>query len=192
MPDEREIDVQSIWRNQQLEELPMNLELFVNRRAQELRSVSRAETVMSIAAPVFLVVVLAWRFASTQQRLPDLGLVAVIAWVMISLYRFRDRLWRGRPAREDALALTGIEHYRKELEGRRDHLRNEWLWDGPLLLGCAILVMVMTARTFLGFERLRSAAPLIALLALWAGFGLRRRWRQASEIQREIDEIGMQ
>jgi hypothetical protein len=113
----------------------------------------------------------------------------VIAWVMISFYRFRDRIWREKPAREADLAVTGLAHYRKELERRRDLLRNEWLWHGPLLLACGVLFTIMTARTFLGFERLRSALPLVALLALWAGFGLRRRLRQASEIQREIDEI---
>lgn len=167
----------------------MNLELLVNRRTRELHSAARAEIVMSIAAPVFLVAVLAWRFAVTQQRLPELGLVAVAAWVLISLYRFRDRIWREPSPRGDALAAAGLQYYRRELERRRDLLRNEWLWHGPLLLACMILFAIMTARTFLGFERLRSALPLVALLVIWAGFGLWRRRRQAAEMQREIDEI---
>jgi hypothetical protein len=31
--------------------------------------------------------------------------------------------------------------------------------------------------------------PLVALLAVWTGFGLIRRRRQAKDLQREIDEI---
>jgi hypothetical protein len=31
--------------------------------------------------------------------------------------------------------------------------------------------------------------PLVVLLAVWTGFGFRRRRRQAKELQRELDEI---
>ncbi len=37
-------------------------------------------------------------------------------------------------------------------------------------------------------DRLRSVLPLIVALVLWTAFGLRRRWSQIKELQREIDE----
>ena len=40
------------------------------------------------------------------------------------------------------VASTGMEYYRRELERRRDHLRNAWVWHGPLLLACFMLIAI--------------------------------------------------
>jgi hypothetical protein len=142
-----------------------------------------------IGAALLFVGVMAWRFAPTHNRLQELGFAAVIAWVVISFYRFRHRIWRRDPSRLDAVVATGLEYYRRELERRRDHLRNAWLWHGPLFLACVILIAILIERAFPGSERLRNVLPLVVLLAVWTGFGFRRRRRQAKELQREIDEI---
>jgi preprotein translocase subunit YajC len=47
----------------------------------------------------------------------------------------------------------------------------------------------LLGNTFSGYQPLRNVLPLVVLLAVWTGFGIRRRRRQASEIQREIDEM---
>jgi len=39
------------------------------------------------------------------------------------------------------------------------------------------------------FQPLRNVLPLVVLLAVWTGFGVWRCYRQAKELQREIDEI---
>lgn len=132
---------------------------------------------------------MAWRFAPAYDRLQEVGFAAVIAWAVVSLYWFRRRIWRRNPARPDAIAATGLEYYRKELEQRRDHLRNAWLWHGPLFLACMVLIVVLMGKAFPGSARLRSVLPLVVLLAVWTVFGLTRRLRQARELQREIDEI---
>jgi hypothetical protein len=133
--------------------------------------------------------VMVWRFAHDRDSIPPLGVAAVVVWVLVSLFWFRDRLWNGAPAPKDALAATGMEHYRKELERRRDHLRNVWVWHGPLLLACALLWAVMAGKAFYSFGGLSRALPLIILLVVWTGFGWWRRRRQAGALQREIDEI---
>jgi drug/metabolite transporter (DMT)-like permease len=115
------------------------------------------------------------------------ALGAAIAWVVISLYRFRRRIWR-RPSRPDAIAATCLEYYRQELEQRRDHLRRAWLWHGPLFLACMVLIAILTGNAFSGYQPLRNVLPLLVLLALWTGFGFWRRRRQAKDLQREIDE----
>jgi len=190
--ESRAKDLGAAWRSQPEEKLSVNLEQFVSRRTRELASSTRWEIAVSIGAALFFAAMIALRFASAHDRLLQPGWMAVIAlavWVLISLYWFRDRIWRDASPRKDALATTCRQYYRKELERRRDHLRNEWLWNGPLLLACMISVAIFMGKAFPGFERSRNALPLAALLAVWTGFGLRRRRRQANEIQREIDEI---
>lgn len=182
-------DPGAIWRDQPEETLAMNLEQIVNRRTEELYSSTRSEILMSIVAALLFVGVVAWRIAPAHDRLPEIGFAAVIAWVVISLYWFRRRIWRRDASRPDMVAATGLEHYRRELERRRDHLRNGWLWHGPLFLACMILIAILVAKTFQGYQSLRNVLPLVVLLAVWTGFGLMRRRRQAKELQREIDEI---
>jgi hypothetical protein len=181
-------DLAGVWKGQAEEKRPVNLEGLVNRRARELHAATRSEILMSIGAALFFVAVMAWRFASDQGRIPQLGLVAVIAWVLISLYWFRDRIW-GESPRNDALAVTGQEHYRKELERRRDHLRSAWIWHGPLLLACLILIAILIGGQYPAYRGISRVLPLAVALAAWTGFGLIRRLHKAREIQREIDEI---
>jgi len=130
---------------------------------------------------------MAWRFAPGFDRLQEVGFAAVIAWAVISWYRFRRRIWGRRPSRPDAAATTCLEYYRNELERRRDHLRNGWLWHGPLLLACLILIGVFMRGK--AFQPFRNVLPLVVLLAVWTGFGVWRRHHQAKKLQREIDEI---
>jgi len=182
-------DPRTIWRNQPEEETAVNLEQLVNRRTKELNSSTRSEILMSIGAALLFVAVMALRVVPAHDRFLEGGFAAAAVWAVISLCLFRRLIWRRDSTRPDAAAATCLEYYRQELERRRDHLRNAWLWHGPLFLACLTLIAVLTGRSFLGFDRLRSVLPLVALLAVWTGFGLARRHRQARELQREIDEI---
>src|SRR5579859_3115715 len=110
-------DVGTIWREQPEEELAVNMEQIVNRRTEELSSSTRSEIVMSMGAALLFVGVMVWRFAPTYERLQEVGLTAVVAWVVISLYWFRRRMWTRSPSRPDVAAATCLEYYRKELEG---------------------------------------------------------------------------
>jgi hypothetical protein len=182
-------DPAAIWKAQPEEKLAVNLEQIMNRRTEQLYSSTRSEILMSIVAALLFVGVMALRLAPAHDRLLELGCAAVIAWAVISVYLFRHRIWRQEPARPDAVAATGREYYRKELERRRDHLRNAWLWHGPLVLASLILIAIWTGKAFIGFGRLENVLPLLVLLAVWTGFGVRRRLRQARDLQREIDEL---
>jgi len=132
-----------------------------------------------------MVAVMAWRFGPDVGSLQQIGFAVVIAWILVSLYWFRDLVW-GRDA-ASAVAATGLDYYRKELERRRDHLRNAWVWHGPLLLACLILVATLAGKALPHMERM---LPFVALLAVWVVAAYWGRRKQASEIQREIDEIG--
>ena len=186
MPEEpKPKDLGAVWREQPEEKMAVHLDHFANRRTRELYIRTRSEILMSIGAALIFVAVIVWRSASVGDRPQQLGLLAVIAWVLISLYWFRDWIWRKAPAR-DALAATSLEHYRKELERRRAHLRNAWLWHGPLFLACLIFVATVAGGAP---GRLRNVLPLVVVLAVWTAFGIRRRLLQARELQRELDDI---
>ncbi|HXS93357.1 MAG TPA: hypothetical protein VN736_02065 [Candidatus Limnocylindrales bacterium] len=178
MPDE----IGAIWRGQPEEGTNVELSDTFRRRAAALHASTRGEVLASIAAAVLLAGVTAWRFGEMPDKKMWIALGAVAAWVAISLARFRR--WSG--ASETDIAAPGVEYYRRELERRRDHLRNAWIWHGPLILACAIFATVVWGSGNSGVER---AAPLLVLLAAWVGFGVWRRLRLAGEIQRELGEL---
>lgn len=190
MPDERQAnDLGAAWRDQPGEKTSVDLSQFINRRVHELYWSTRAEILLSIGAAVFFVVVTAWRLAPIRDPLQQIGFATVIAWVLISLWWFRQRIWRPEPGSPKALAASGAEFYRKELERRRDHLRNAWIWHGPLLLACMIFGVSFIGKAFPSPDRLRSLLPLVLALLAWTAIGLWRRRHLAQQIQREMDEI---
>ena len=108
----------------------------------------------------------------------------VIVRAAVTAFRFRDSI--SATAQPDALARTGLEHYRAELVRRRDHLRSGWIWHGPLLLAGILSAATLSKRIVPG--RLWDALPVFVLLAVWTAIGIRRRLRRAAELQQEIDE----
>jgi drug/metabolite transporter (DMT)-like permease len=165
----------------------VHLQHFVNRRTQELYSTTRSEILTSIGAALFFVAVIWWRLPPSPDRLQQIGLAIVIAWVLFTLYRFRDRIWR-RP-RIDAVAASGLDYYCTEMKKRQDHLRNEWIWHGPLFLACMISILSFAVRSSSSVVRLRNAMPIVIFLVIWIVVGLVRRRRLANDLQREIDEM---
>jgi hypothetical protein len=177
-------EVRAAWLNQPEEDIPVDIERIHRRRTWELFSTTRSEIISSIAAALFFAVILAWRFAPERDHLVQFACAGVIVWAAITAFRFRDSIRRHQP---DGLARTGLEHYRAELLRRRDHLRSAWIWHGPLLLACVLSAATLTRRIVPG--RLWDALPVFLLLAGWALVGIKRRVRQAADIQQEIDEI---
>ena len=111
MPEHsREDDIGSIWRHQPEEPLSIDVERFLRRRTRALHSITRNEILMSMAAALLFVAVVAWRLASDAGPLPEIGMAATVLWVLISLYWFRGRIGRGVPDAA-AMAATGREYY---------------------------------------------------------------------------------
>jgi hypothetical protein len=188
MPDERLLDDACvIWKEQPKEDAPVTVDHLMHSRRQQIHVSTRSEIVMSIIAAMFFVAVLAWRLPLAGFALQPVGVVAAALWITITAFRFR-KVIRSSGSAPDT-ASTGLAYYRRELEVRRDHLRNGWLWHGPLLLALLLLLANLAGPSFPGMDRFRNAAPLFLLLVLWIVFGIRRRFRQAGDIQREIDEI---
>ena len=179
-------ELRAAWLNQPEEEIPVDIERIHGLRTWALFSTTRSEIISSIGAALFLASIVAWRFAPERDRLVLFGCAGVIVWAAVTLFWFRDSI-RRQTLQPDAFARTGLEHYRVELLRRRDHLRSAWIWHGPLLLACILSAATLTERIVPG--RLWDALPIFLLLAGWAVIGIKRRVRQAAELQQEIDEI---
>jgi len=182
--------VMAIWLEQPEEEHPVEIERFANSWAERLHDRTRSEILMSIAAAALFLLLMGWRFMLDRGSLPKSGwatAASVVVWSMVSLYWFRRRIWKSGN-RQD-VAAAGLEYYRTELEQRLAHLRNAWLWHGPLLLACVVPAALLATGGIAEQERLRSALPLLVALALWIAFGIRRRRREAAELESEIREI---
>ncbi len=179
-------EVKAAWLNQPDEEVPLDVEHIHGRRTWELFLTTRSEILSSIGAALFFASVMAWRFGSERDRLVQFGCIGVVVWATVTLLRFRNSIRHNTP-HPDALARTGLEHYRAELLRRRDHLRSAWIWHGPLLLACTLSAAALANRIVPG--RIWEALPVVLLLAGWAAFGIKRRLTQAAELQSEIDEI---
>jgi hypothetical protein len=178
-------EVRAAWLSQPEEAVPVDVERVHSPQTRELFSTTRSEILSSIGAAVFFASVIAWRFAPERGRPVLLGCAGVLVWAAVTLVRFRDSI-RQAPQPDD-LARTGVEHYRAELLRRRDHLRGFWIWHGPFLLACFVAASILTDRIVPG--RIRDALPVFLLLVVWAAIGIKRRLRQAAELEREMNEI---
>jgi hypothetical protein len=179
-------EVRAAWLDQPEEDIPVNIERIRSRRTWELFSITRSEIAGSVGAALFFAGFMAWRFAPERGRLLKLGCVGVIVWVAVTLFRFRRSI-RPRASQPDALARTGLEHYREQLLLRQHHLRSAWIWHGPLLLAGILSAAIFAGGTPPG--RFWDVLPLVVVLAGWVAIGIKRRRRQVADLEREIDEI---
>ncbi|MBS1872456.1 MAG: LapA family protein [Acidobacteria bacterium] len=179
-----ETDPRALWRAQPNQEPIMDIQQFVSRRTREMQALTRSEILGGMAASAVLLGVAAWRFAPAFNRWTIAALALILVWMAVSLIVFRRRLWAASPP-PDALAAACSDYYRAQLTERRDHLRNEWLWHGPLAL--ALVMFCVVAPT--AYAHPGAIALFAAIVALWAFYGIWRRRRQANQLQREIDEL---
>ncbi|MBS1827811.1 MAG: hypothetical protein JST93_21050 [Acidobacteria bacterium] len=185
MPELPELyEVKAAWISQCNEDAPVDVERLQSKRTWELSAATRSEILGSIVAALFFAVVMAVRFTPERNRLVQAGCAAVVLWALATLFRYRASLRRDRLSAV-SLARTGVEHYRQELRRRRDHLRGAWIWHGPLVLACITSAVALSGRIVP--RRIWDALPIMLALVVWAGFGIRRRFRQAAELQKEID-----
>lgn len=177
-----------VWRDQPIDELEIRMQPFLTRRADELRSKTRSEILVSILAATFFVAVVLWRFRWATEPLQQAVLVLTVVWIVASLYWFRDRLRQRLPSDPSAKAVSGLDYYRRELQERRDYLRNAWISHGPVLLACFFFLL-----TILGgspsWDRFSKALPFVICLIVWIGAGIYMRSRQATQIEQELIEL---
>lgn len=182
-------DPGALWRNQPWEALRMSPALLVKQRSREITVRTREEVVMIVAAAALFVAFLAWRFNFPHGWPQWAALAGFISWCGVAVYFSGRRLRAMAAPAPDALAATCLEFYRRQLELRRDHLRSEWLWLGPVLLALIIFWMMFLAQGFSGMRLTVNLLPVVLALLAWIVFGIRHRRRMTRQIQQEIDEL---
>jgi len=178
-------DPRGLWREQPQEVRPVLPAEFLQRRMRDLSASTRSEILTSAASALLFLALLAWRFEIIRDKWVLASFALIVVWAALTVYRHRKQLWRS----DAELASPGVDYYRAELERRRAHLRDPWLWHGPLALACVTLAAVGIRKVVPGWQRFISVLPLLAALVVWSVMGVRRRLRQAAAIQEEIDEI---
>jgi hypothetical protein len=190
MPDDNTSGrFQAAWQAQPEEKLAVDVQKLIKRRTGELYSRTRVDILLSICAALCLPLMMLARYPALVGLPQQIGFAAVGAWIAVSVYRFRDRIWRSSPEPVDAVAASSVQFYRKELERRRDHLRNAWIWHGPLFLACTVFVATIVGTVFPNVQRMRNALPFVVLLVIWTSINFVMRRRVANAIQAEIDEL---
>jgi len=182
-------DPGSIWRNQPEEHMKINLERLTSRRIRDLRSATATEILISLGATIFFLSVAVWKMPVETGPYFHLGLAAAVLWSVGAAFLFSKRR---RGAKPGEIAASGLDHYREVVRDRRDHLRNAWVWHGPLIISCWLLLAIGVQHLDLSGEQLRNVAPFTALLVLWTVFGVVRRYAQANELDRELRELDQQ
>jgi len=188
MPDEFH-DPQKVWQDQPMEAIQMSLQL-LRRRAQELQTKSRLAALAWMAIGLVLAIVFAAGLVRTQNLLSRIGLGVLSIWALYGVYQVYRRMWPANIA-ADAAWSTSLDFYRKELERRRDYVRDIWrlsvLW--LFFIGLALLILPMLIGTRANPRLLLNAIPFFVLLLVWfvAFFFIRKRDRR--NLQAEIDEL---
>jgi hypothetical protein len=189
MPDEFP-DPQNIWQEQPREAMQMSLNE-IRRRARELQTKGRLAALGWTAIGLVLAGAFQYGFALTHDLALRLGLGALSVWALYGAYQAYRWMWPASLA-ADATLATSLDFYRKELERRRDYIRNIWrlsvLW--LFFIGLAALILPMVIGTHANPRLLLNAIPLFTLLVVWfvAFFYIRKR--DQGNLQREIDELG--
>lgn len=177
-------NLHELWKEQPLDSGSVLLPEPRYMRTRDLAPRTRSEILSSTGAVFLFVFLLVWRFDSIRDPFVLLSFVPMAVWILTVALRYRNRIWPGA-----AIAAPGIEFYRSELEKRRAHLRNLWLWHGPLLFACLTLTAVWLRKSVVSVQRLVSVSPLLLVLLIWTAMGVRKRQREAEAIQMEIDEM---
>ena len=186
MPDEN--NPETIWRNQPMDAIAVNFERLVSRRAREFESATRLEILGSLGAALFAVAVMLSQFGAARGSIFQIILGVIVLWVVITVYRFREQIWP-KPFAPGNIASTGIAHYRSVLERRQAHMKNAWVWHGPLILALLVLFGTLAQVVIPNTQRLGNMLPLTLLLLLWIALGVFMRHNKSAEIQRELDEL---
>jgi hypothetical protein len=187
MPDEFP-DPQKIWQDQPKEQIQMSLDE-IRRKAHALQNKGRLASLAGVVISLGLAVFFEIGVARAHGLMPRMGLGVLTLWGLYGAYQ-AYRLWPGSLA-ADATLSTSLVSYRRELERRRDQVRNAWRMPFLWLLFAGIAFLIAPA--LIGMHRnprlLVNAIPFFVLLFAWLIAFINIRKRDLRNLAREIDEL---
>jgi hypothetical protein len=195
-------ELQELWQNQPTEAFKMSAEKLRNK-SQQLDKKARLAVLLSAIIAILLFLFFAWGFLSFPEKFQTFGFSPFASWTMrlgfgvlglwalYSGYKTYKILWPNL-AGSDADLKTTLQSYKRELEKRRDYLRNIWLRAGLIFcfLGIAMVVMPVLVRDMTTPSRmLADLGPISSLLIAWLAIFIPTRKRRQRKLQQEIDQL---
>jgi hypothetical protein len=185
-------DPQTIWQNQNTEEIKVSPAYF-KLKADQQRTKNHW---MAIANDiVFLAVIpfLGFIFMKTPNITSRAGLALLVAGSLGVIYLRHTRLWPESQA-SGTPPGSGLEAYRRELLRWQTDQRNVWRMLAPLLPGAIVfaasgvpsLIHAASANPAV----LMNGLPFCILLAVWLVLVPVVRRRRVKAIQQELDALG--
>jgi len=181
-------DPQTIWQNQNTEEIRMSLAYF-KIKAEQLRSrnhwIVLANDLVCLATVAFL----GYIFMKTPNGTARVGLILLAAGLLNIMYQMHQRLWPASLAPAD----TGLDAYRRELLRWQASQYHAWRMLAPLLPGVIVfaaseLPSVIRAAS-INPSVLKNGAPFCVLLVVWLVALIIVRKRRLKSIQQELDAL---
>ena len=186
MPDDvPENYAREIWLNQPTEPSEMTLgKLLLRQKARELHAKTCQELFKNIGRAFVVLAMSAFGITWTDDPAARAAFTLAAAWALAGQYFLNRGMWLA-PLPGDAALTTGLEFYRREVEGRHRLFRNLLRWGiGPVIPALAAFIWTTS-----GKGPMLKMAPFLALLAIWIVSMIVVRVRGEREFQREIDEL---
>lgn len=182
MRDEQ--DPKRIWKEEGAE-IPVIDAREFGKKVRQMESSTRREILASAAAALGVSAIAVWRLRLVESPPLQAAFAAVVAWAAWSLWRFRGRIRRAG----EIAPLPGVEHYRRALEQRRDHVRHALAWQGPVAVALVLLVAALLGKVGGVPELLAKAAPFLILVLVWFGSAWVQRRSRLRQLDREISTL---
>jgi hypothetical protein len=184
-------DPQTIWQNQNTEEMKMSLTQ-LEQKVKYHRARARRMVVANDLAYIALLVFLSFTFARVPNTTSRVGLVLLAIGSFYSVYGRHKQLWP-LSLTPDTPPSTGLETYRRELQTWRDDSRKIWRMLAPLIPGGIIFVLPGITSLVHTWSNnpviLINALPFGVLLVVWLTLMFPVRQRRLRRIQQELDML---
>ena len=177
--------LKALWQGQQTETTPMSVEAI---RARAARFTTRRRWMFLFGIVLILAeIVIFGRYAPILPGAAAwVGMLAILVGLGWTIARFSLLAPRKFPD-ADASGGSILEYHRSELQRTRETFGSLLVMVGPLLLG--MVIFVVGATITLPRRGFLSAAPILALIALWLAVAWWMARRTEQKRQRMLAEI---
>jgi hypothetical protein len=180
-------DLQTIWQNQNTEEIKVSLTYF-KLKAEQLRSKNLWIALTNDFVCVAAAALLGFVSLKTSSLTSRAGLILLAAGLLYVMYETHRQLWP-RSLASGATPETGLEAYRRELLQSQSMQHTVWRRLAALLPGATIFAASIIAPVSTNPTLLINALPFCVLLVVWFVALIVVRKRRIRSIQQELDAL---
>jgi len=189
MPDDHPNDnPKTVWQNQPTEAPTMTLET-IRLKVSESRSKRRRALLGSIATVLIVVAISVFGIKHGSSTGTRILFAIAVAWILAGQSFLHRGMWLASlPA--NATLSTGLEFYRREVEGQQEVVRRVLQWSfGPVILSIGTLIAVLVEMAKGQGLPVRAVMPFATLIGIWIVAFFVLRSREQRKLRLEIDAL---